>query len=204
MPFLIGEADSGKTSVFSPIQGVVHARKIAKVTKQREFNKAMIDDECEVVFLDEVHAKLMDVDNWKILTQGGWTAHDEKYKSSKGFVNKCPILIAGQSDLDFGTQEDNDAMDVRLKRYRFKKLPSPDPAAFSWLREHAAECIIWAMNNAAGSQDRTRSRPTHMTPQEHDKLSIEEENEIYDLNVSYILESEHEVEEGTMGDETTR
>lgn len=192
VPFLIGEPNSGKTSLFSPIQGIVHPKRIAKITKQREFNKAMINDDCEVIFLDEAHVKMMDLDDWKILTQGGWTAHDAKFKTCQGFVNKCPMLIASQTDMDFGSTVDNDAMDTRLRRYKFKKLPSPEPDAFTWLKKHPVECIIWAMNNAGGNARDSHVQHENGTDGEdaNEKLTCAEEQELFELNVRSIIESD--------------
>ena len=42
VPCLVGAAKSGKTSLFFPIQGLIHHGNIATVMKQRAFNKAMI------------------------------------------------------------------------------------------------------------------------------------------------------------------
>ena len=71
VPCLVGEANSGKTSLFAPILGIIPGSRIARVTKQRSFNKAMIDEETEVIFIDEATVAIMDVDDWKLLTQGG-------------------------------------------------------------------------------------------------------------------------------------
>ena len=43
VPCLIGDANSGKTSLFQPVLGLIHHSNIATVTKQRAFNKAMIN-----------------------------------------------------------------------------------------------------------------------------------------------------------------
>ena len=40
--------------------------RIGKITKQRQFNKAMMSRDCEVMFLDEATADLMDIDDWKV------------------------------------------------------------------------------------------------------------------------------------------
>lgn len=56
MPCAVGPANSGKTSLFAPILGIVNPRKLARVTKQREFNKSMITEETEVIFIDEAYA----------------------------------------------------------------------------------------------------------------------------------------------------
>ena len=43
----------------------------------------MISKHTEVTFIDEASPSLLDVDDWKILTQGGYTACDVKYKKGK-------------------------------------------------------------------------------------------------------------------------
>ena len=102
VPCLVGDANSGKTRLFFPIQGLVHHGNIATVTKQRAFNKAMINSSTEVIFIDEATEKTLDIDDWKVLTQGGYTAHDVKYQTARAFINKCPMLITAQHKLDFG------------------------------------------------------------------------------------------------------
>jgi len=42
VPCLAGETDSGKTSLFHPILGLIQHSNVATVTKQKVFNKAMI------------------------------------------------------------------------------------------------------------------------------------------------------------------
>ena len=147
MPCLVGDANSGKTSLFAPILGVIPPSKIARVTKQKSFNKAMIDEQTEVIFVDEASVDIMDIDDWKILTQGGWTAHDRKFSTARGFVNRCPMLLTCQKELKF-PKEDQPAMDARLNIYQFKRLPNKDPMAHEWLKTHPVECITWAINHA--------------------------------------------------------
>lgn len=106
----------------------------------------MIDEETEVIFIDEATVNLMDIDDWKLLTQGGWTAHDRKFSTAKGFVNRCPMLMTCQKEMKF-PPEDQGAMDARLNTYRFKSLPNKDPRAFEWLKSHPVECIVWAINH---------------------------------------------------------
>ena len=67
---MIDAADSGTTCLFALILKAVPPTKIARVTKQQAFNKAMITNHTEVIFIDKARVKLMDVDDWKILTQG--------------------------------------------------------------------------------------------------------------------------------------
>ncbi|XP_078364026.1 uncharacterized protein LOC144648288 [Oculina patagonica] len=99
---LIREPNSGKTSLFTPISHVIPQRYSAMVTKQKKFNKSMIDKATQVIFLDEAYAKLLDPDDWKVLTQGGLTAHDRKFSLSTPLNIKCLIFISCQRVMDFG------------------------------------------------------------------------------------------------------
>ena len=82
VPCLVGAANSGKTSLFQPILGLVHHSNVATITKQRVFNKAMINRFTELIFVDEASPSTLDIDGWKILTQGGYTACDIKYQTA--------------------------------------------------------------------------------------------------------------------------
>ena len=73
VPCLVGDANSGKTSLFFPILSLVHHGNVATVTKQRVFNKCMITPFTEVIFLDEATESTLDIDDWKTLTQGGYS-----------------------------------------------------------------------------------------------------------------------------------
>jgi len=150
VPCLIGDANSGKTSLFLPILALVHHSKIATVTKQRAFNKAMITKATEVIFIDEASTSTMDIDDWKILTQGGYTTCDVKYQTARSFINRCPILITAQQKLQFKA-EDQPAMDGRLRNYTFKSLPKKGAA--DWLRKHPMECVAWAAKNARRAEE---------------------------------------------------
>ena len=147
VPCLVGAANSGKTSLFFPIQGLVHHGNIATVTKQRAFNKAMITPFTEVIFIDEADESVLDISDWKIFTQGGYTAHAIKFQTAKPFMNRCPMLITAQRKLDFGAIH-QPAMDRRLRTYHFKSHPNPKRRAAAWLRKHAMECVVWAAKKA--------------------------------------------------------
>ena len=81
VPRIIWDANSGKTSLFQPALGLVPHSNIATITKLRAFNKAMINRATEVIFIDEASVSTMEIDDWKILTQGGYTAADVKSDS---------------------------------------------------------------------------------------------------------------------------
>ena len=59
-------------------------------------------------------------------------------------MNKAPIFLTCQKELDFGSKEDNAAMNNRLNKYLFKTLPEVNKDAARWITEHPMECIVWA------------------------------------------------------------
>ena len=94
---LIGEPNSGKTSLFTPITRLIPARYIAMISKQKAFNKSLVDENTQIIFLDEAHTKLMDPDDWKILTQGGYGTRPQvqDFKSSHDKVPNVYHLSEG-------------------------------------------------------------------------------------------------------------
>ena len=53
----------------------------------------MITSFTEVIFIDEASESTLDIGDWKVLTQGGYSAHDVKYQTAKAILNKCPMII---------------------------------------------------------------------------------------------------------------
>ena len=147
VPCLVGDANSGKTSLFFPLLGIIHHSHIATITKQRAFNNAMITQSTEIIFIDEATVSLLHVDDWKTLTQGGYTAVDVKYHDAKSFINKCPMIITAQKKLEF-KKEGQAAMDRRLNTYQFSSLPNTKKTAAEWLKHNPMDCIIWASEKA--------------------------------------------------------
>ena len=156
VPCLVGEPDSGKTSLFYPILRLIHHSNAATVTKQKVFKKAMIGKNTEVIFIDGATPSTLDVDDWKILTQGGYTACDVKYKTAKSFFNRCPLFMPAQQKLQF-KEEDQQGMDRRLRYYFFKRLSSPKKQTAQWLRKHPMECVVWAASKARVDTDEEES-----------------------------------------------
>ena len=46
--------------------GFFFLRYIAMVTKQKQFNKSMIDCDTQLIFMDEAYAGLLEPDDWKV------------------------------------------------------------------------------------------------------------------------------------------
>ena len=107
----------------------------------------MITSFTEVIFIDEASESTLDIGDWKVLTQGEYSAHDVKYQTAKAFLNKCPMIIIAQHKLQFGPTHQS-AMEIRLRTYVFKALPNPKKNAAAWLKKHAMDCVVWATEKA--------------------------------------------------------
>ena len=163
------------------------------VTKQKAFNKSLVDENTQVIFMDEAHVGLLEPDDWKILTQGGLTAHDRKYKKSTPAVIRCPMFITCQTEMDFGV-EHNAAMDARLRKFHFKSLSSPPLAGVQEaLRENAMDCIVWACSVASTPEDELPA-PTPGSVARPGDFNEEEKNRIMTMNLD-DSESDKELSE---------
>ena len=194
VPCLVGDANSGKTSLFFPILGLVHHGNVATVTKQRAFNKSMISPFTEVIFIDEATESTMEISDW-ILTQRGYTAHDVKYQNARAFINKCPMLITCQKKLEFGAT-DQLAMVRRLRTYTFRSLPRTNRKASAWLKRHAMDCVVWAAEKARvpegdadgeSCDDGASSSDQEESDSLEGALLEEEKKEIQSLSLSALL-----------------
>ena len=173
-------------------------RYIAMITKQKAFNKSLVDRRTQVIFMDEAHVKLLDPDDWKVLTQGGLTAHDRKYRSSSQQEIRCPMFIICQTEMDFG-EEHNAAMDARLRKLYFKSLNSrPIPGVQQSLRDNAMDCIVWA-SRVARTPDDELPPPKPGSAAKPNEFDDEERNRIETMNLEdNESEQEASVEEGQL------
>ncbi|KAJ7363623.1 hypothetical protein OS493_009785 [Desmophyllum pertusum] len=187
VPCLVGDANSGKTSLFFPILGLIHHGNVATVTKQRAFNKSMITPFTEVIFIDEATEATLDIDDWKTLTQGGYSAHDVKYQSAKSFINRCPMVITSQQKLNFGPS-DQPAMDRRLTTYEFRSLPNPQRNAATWLKKHPMDCVIWAAEKAKAFSDEENESDEEQSFVEDGILQEKDKEELRALCLDQVLD----------------
>lgn len=67
---LVGPADSGKTSWFSPLQGIIPSRYIAGVMNDGKFSAAMITNNTQVVMMDEWTPDSLSCEDAKRVLQG--------------------------------------------------------------------------------------------------------------------------------------
>ena len=195
VPCLVADANSGKTSLFFPILGLIHHGNVATVTKQRAFNKSMVTPFTEVIFIDEATETTLDIDDWKILTQGGYAAHDGKYQSARAIINRCPMLITSQRKLNF-VPANQAAMDRRLKTCSFRSLSKPKKKASVWMKKHAMDCVVWEAQKAMVSKDDKESQSGSDSIATEDKspaakgVLLEEKGEIRSLSLPALLTKE--------------
>ena len=187
VPCLVGPTNSGKTSLFLPILGVIHHGNVATITKQRVFNKAMINKATEVIFIDEATTSTLDIDDWKILTQGGYAAYDVKYQTAKSFINRCPMLITAQEKLAFDGP-DQAAMDRRMRTYEFQSLKNAKKTAATWLKKHPMDCIVWASRKARPAESEEDNAESDQSEPEEGILMENEKEDLRSLDLCDLLQ----------------
>ena len=138
----IGSPDSGKTSLFSPVFLIIPLSRISHITKQKSFNKAMINNLTEVIFLNEPYAGLLGIDDWKVICQGGFTSHDTKWKKAQGFHCSVTMYITCQVEMVQLTMK----LWTNACKYHLKSLPRVEPEANKWPRKHAMDCTVSGHN----------------------------------------------------------
>ena len=198
----MGDANSGKTSLFFPILDLIHHGNVGTVTKQRAFNKSMITPYTEVIFIDEATEKTLDMDDWKMLTQGGYAAHDVKYRNVRALINRCLMLITSQRKLDFGPAN-QPAMDRTLRTHTFRGLPQPKKRASAWMKKNAMDCVVWAAQMAKAPEEDEESADEEETSASKDELTAaegflleEEKGAIRALSLPALLTQDAPADEG--------
>ena len=181
VPCLIGDASSGKTSLFFPILSLVHHGNVATVTKQRAFSKSMITPFTEVIFIDEGHGEDLGYRRLENIDPR-WLFGARRQIPVGQIVHKSmPYAYHQQQRLDFGPS-DQPVMDRRLNTYEFRSLPNPQKSASSWLKKHPMECLIWASEKAEASRRDERD--------EEDQSETDEEQSIFEDGI--LKENEKE------------
>ena len=77
---IVGEKDSGKTSLLAPLQGIIPLAKISTLTREKQFSAQMITKDTELVFIDEWSPQTLDSEAAKKLLQGGYFVTAVKHK----------------------------------------------------------------------------------------------------------------------------
>ena len=86
-------------------------------------------------------------------------------EKAEGFHCRASMYITCQQEMDFGEAR-NEAMNRRLNKYHFRSLPSVEPQAINWLREHVMDCIVWAQRMIATESNSSPTMPTEVLEEE--------------------------------------
>ena len=82
----------------------------------------MIDSSTAIIFLDKAFPALLQIDDWKMFRQGGFTSYDVMWTKARGFHCTSSMYISCQTEIDFGAAHDK-AMARRLHKYNFRSPP---------------------------------------------------------------------------------
>ncbi|XP_066933226.1 uncharacterized protein [Clytia hemisphaerica] len=164
---LHGKSNSGKTTWFYTLQGLISTEHIAGVTQEGRFAGHMIKDSTEVVFMDEWTSNSLSCEDAKRVLQGGLVMLSQKHKDARKVKYKSGFYITTNKRPKFGTNtnnpnsdsslsssssssedendhnvrrnKDHDAMYNRLRCFKTKPLPVKDYSVATWLRNNCME-----------------------------------------------------------------
>ena len=86
---LIGDKNSGKTTLVNVIRGLTHPEFIATVSKEKVFGMSMVHDDTQFVFLDEFSHEVMTASQAKIFLQGGLVTIPRKHEDPEVVDNQA-------------------------------------------------------------------------------------------------------------------
>ena len=141
---VVGESDSGKSSLANILFGLIPEEKIAVLTKEKVFGSSMIAEDTQLLFVDEWNADMMSSDLLKTLLQGGYFPQSIKHSSPKMQTMSAGVFITCNNLPTFGIEDDN--VRRRLSIFTTKSLPSKSFDAPKWLRDNAFKCLVWVIN----------------------------------------------------------
>uniref|UniRef100_A0A7M5X1I1 SF3 helicase domain-containing protein n=1 Tax=Clytia hemisphaerica TaxID=252671 RepID=A0A7M5X1I1_9CNID len=136
---LVGPPDSGKTSWFTPFQGIIPARYIAGVMNDGRFSAAMIESNTQIVMMDEWTPDSLSCEDAKRVLQGGMNFVPQKHKNGLRINYNSGFFITTNEYPDFGNQTDCDAIRKRLEVFQTSSLKRRDTSVSGWLRMNCME-----------------------------------------------------------------
>ncbi|KAK3715631.1 hypothetical protein QZH41_008065 [Actinostola sp. cb2023] len=95
------------------------------------------------------------------------------------------MLVACQEELEFD-EGDKEAMDSRLNKYLFRRLPKKHFHAYAWIRKHPMDAIVWAMRKSTTHRSQTDEGETI------DGLSKQDQAELFQCGFEDIEIDEDE------------
>ena len=141
---LVGEIDSGKTSLMNFFLGIIPEQKIAVITKESTFGLSMITPDTELLNVDEWTKEMTSADLAKMLFQGGAFPQSVKFQTPRRQKMEAGVFISCNKLPDFGA--DQKAVERRLAVFYTKPLLNLDPAAPTWIKKNSIHCLTYLMN----------------------------------------------------------
>ena len=135
---VVGPSDSGKTSWFSPFQGVLPVSGIASVTREKHFSAHLIKPSTQVVFIDEWTSDSLCAEDAKKVLQGGLQILPQKNKEASKCVYKSGFYITTNEMPRFGGVDD-EAIRRRLAVFQTDPLPTVKRSTTKWLRKNCMQ-----------------------------------------------------------------
>ena len=131
-------SDSGKTSWFSPFQGVLPVSGIASVTREKHFSAHLIKPSTQVVFIDEWTSDSLCAEDAKKVLQGGLQILPQKNKEASKCLYKSGFYITTNEMPRFGGVDD-EAIRRRLAVFQTDPLPTVQRSTTKWLRKNCMQ-----------------------------------------------------------------
>ena len=148
---LVGDSDSGKSSLVNILFGIIPQSKIAIVTKESNFGLSMIGEDTELLYIDEWCTEMMAADTVKTLFQGGAFPQSIKHRTPKMQCMKAGVFVTCNSLPNFNQDQKN--VERRLAFYETSELSQKSVEAPEWMKENCMNCITWMMNYLNRNQD---------------------------------------------------
>ena len=122
-----GETDSGKSTWFSPIMGIIPTDCIAEVTREKQFAIAghLRNENTEVVFMDEWSIDSLNAEDAKKVLQGGLLMLPRKHRKAEKFAYNSGFYITTNEMPNFGQGPDDRAIKRRLSVFETVPIPNP-------------------------------------------------------------------------------
>jgi len=136
---LVGKPDSGKTSWFSPFEGIIPSKYISGVVRDGRFAGSMINNRTQVVFMDEWTSDSLSCEDAKRILQGGLMMLPQKHKAPTKFLYNGGFFITTNEYPNFGNEVDCEAIKKRLDIFETKPLLHKDNSVTGWLRLHCMD-----------------------------------------------------------------
>ncbi len=123
--YLLGEANSGKSSLLNMLSAIYETHEIGKITAQDIQSNFWLQDlvDKELYVGDEILVSQVNVDTVKLLCEGNRNLCTEIKYGNKQLLPARPVMIANNVDMCQNVQAHGDAINARCVKYRFTTPP---------------------------------------------------------------------------------